>query len=281
LFIVNLNLERWVRTKTYNYLKKISSKFLPDFLLKSIKKKHYLKILRNINLDDEKDLNVVKYLTSNGDLVIDVGANIGIYTMFLSRFVGDFGTVISIEPICATFNFLVNNIHNLELKNVVPYNIAAGYDESVYTMTIPVGSSGENFYRAKVINDKATEEKVKSKKIKVKSIRLDKLLVKDIDKISFIKIDVEGFEYYVLKGSEVLIKSSRPAMLIEVDGDASDKESKGFPVFDYLKGFGYQPFIYKNHNLKKWEIGDSSVNYFFLNADHLEKIKSKNPTLIV
>jgi len=270
-----------VRTIAYNYIKKVSAKFIPSFLLNGIKRKHYLKILNSITLDDEKDLNVVKHLTSAGDLVVDVGANIGIYTMFLSRFVGDFGKVISIEPISTTFNFLVNNIHQLELNNVIPYNIAAGNDEKVYTMTIPVGNSGENFYRAKVIDNKTIDENLKTKKIKVRSNRLDNLLVKDIDKISFIKIDVEGFEYYVLKGSEDVIINSKPALLIEVDIDASDKESKSYSVFDYLKGFGYQPFIYKNNRLKKWEIGESSVNYFFLNADHLEQIISKKPTLLV
>src|SRR5215469_11905501 len=66
----------------------------------------------------ERDAVVARKLISPGDTVLDIGANIGVYSRMLSRCVGPQGTVYAFEPIPHTFDFLSNNIRKLGLKNV-------------------------------------------------------------------------------------------------------------------------------------------------------------------
>ena len=108
----------------YNTFKKLLKKVLPKRILCRIKRIHYLRTVKKIKLKNEKDMLIVKKLMRKGDFVIDVGANIGIYTKFLSDFVGPTGKVISIEPIPETYGYLRNNVQKLNLKNVKTINIA-------------------------------------------------------------------------------------------------------------------------------------------------------------
>jgi predicted methyltransferase len=83
--------------------KKLLKTYLPDKLLNKIKRLHYYKTLKFFKIESEPDLLIVKEFVNEGDLVIDIGANIGVYTMYLSNFVGIKGKVLSIEPIPLTY----------------------------------------------------------------------------------------------------------------------------------------------------------------------------------
>ena len=95
--------------------------------------------------------------------------------------------------------------------------------------------------------------------IKVKTLKLDSYLrFKKINKVDFIKIDVEGAELEVLRGAKSLLKGpNAPDLLIEVvDEYLRDGSSSRQELIQYLNGFGYRPHQQNN--------GSSSVNLFFL-----------------
>lgn len=254
----------------YDTFKKLLKIALPDVFLNIIMKQHYCRVLKSFNIEAEPDLLIVKEILTKGDFVIDIGSNIGIYTKYLSEFVETTGKVISIEPIPITHNFLLNNIEKLKLINVETHNVAIAEKEMTSQMFVPTGISGEYYSRAKLFNTSDNITEMNLRTIKVKLVPLD-MLVNSIDRIiSFIKIDVEGFELSVLKSAKKTLKRNKPSLLVEVDGDPSEIGSNAESVLKFLQSYNYKPYIFVDKKLKIWEIGEKSVNYFFFNDSHVK-----------
>jgi len=181
-----------------------------------------------------------------GDFVIDVGANIGIYTKFLSDFVGPTGKVISIKPIPEMYSYLRNNHQKLNLKNVKTINIALSDKKNSVPFIIPNSNTGELCTRARLTND---FENHTESSILVDTIKLDKLIQSSAQKITFIKIDVEGHEYFVLQGAKITIRKFNPALLIEVEGEPTEMNSVASKLFSLLNFYSYEPYVYLNNKL--------------------------------
>jgi len=256
----------------YDTLKKLLKISLPGVILNGIMRIHYCRVLKSFNIEAEPDLLIVKEFLTKGDIVVDIGANIGIYTKYMSKFVGTTGQVISIEPIPITFSFLINNIKKLKLMNVETHNVAIAEKEMTSEMIIPTGISGEYYSRAKLLDSNNNVTEVNLRKIEVRLVPLD-MLVDSIDRIiSFIKIDVEGFELSVLKSAKKILEKNKPSLLVEVDGDPSEIGANADSVFKFLRVFNYLPYIFVDKKLKRWKVGERSVNYFFFNDYHMKML---------
>jgi len=176
-----------------------------------------------------KDYHEISFLQtkiSKGNNVIDVGANIGLYTVLFSKWVGDYGKVWSIEPapdnyslIQKTINY--NKIRNVELilKAVSDYDGKASLDISVdctgYSMT-----------------------KIKTKKMmEIQCMKLDNYFS---DKtIDFVKIDAEGQELNVLKGMKTLLEKD-VKMMIEFEPATHSNTNDPKETLELLESFGYK-----------------------------------------
>jgi len=130
-------------------------------------------------------------ILEDGDVFLDVGANIGYYTILGSRKVGDKGRVIAIEPILSTSKVLTTNIKLNKLTNVTIYPYAASNKNGFLYFKIPSGLYGQ----ASAISDKENKSLMK-----VRTLRLDNIC-NAYNMIKLIKIDVEGHELEVLMGS--------------------------------------------------------------------------------
>jgi len=171
---------------------------------------------------NEPEADLLPHLIKPGDWVVDVGANVGHYTIPLARLVGPAGRVIAIEPVRDSFLLLGKNIRTAKLQNVTMLNIAASDHVHVAEMTVPRLPYGlANYYRAQIRPDNGGES--------VLCIPLDSL--KFLRHISLIKLDVEGHEEQVVRGMEQLVKASRPVLIAEKSGGTWD---------DTLKEWGYE-----------------------------------------
>jgi FkbM family methyltransferase len=252
-------------------LKKMVWKILPHTTVQFIKKRHYLRLLRLPLLEKEPELRVVRYLVKPGDTVIDIGANVGVYSKILSELVGPDGHVYSIEPFPPTFEILCYNVRKLRLDNVEPVNVAVSDSESIVTMALPHDSSGaEMHYRAYIAKDQADEAK---KQTNVQAITIDSRFINTAETISFIKCDVEGHEQACIKGAAKFLARSQTAWLIEVSGEPDDTGSGAHNVFKILHNQGYSAWWYDGSKLKKRRPGDKSTNYFFLKDNHINILK--------
>ncbi|MBC8251296.1 MAG: FkbM family methyltransferase [Candidatus Nitrosopelagicus sp.] len=205
-------------------------------------------------IDVEKEYNplemkIIKENVTSGDNVIDVGANIGIFTLSFSKSVSTYGKVFSFEPEPKNFEVLKKNISINNIENVILENLAVSNQKGVTKLFI-----SENHGAHSIFNQ--TTHKTTGKTIDIKTIRLDDYFEKkSIGKISFVKIDVEGVEYEVLKGmNDILEKNESIKLLIEfIPEQLLDFGTEPRRLLEFLKEkkFSIYFFDYNDSHLKK------------------------------
>src|ERR687889_1643432 len=193
-------------------------------LLKFRVPKYNYEFYCRVNKDDFKIMtihedDIIEHFTpKQGDIVVDIGAHIGLYTIISSKRVGTNGKVVAIEADPGNFEMLNRNIKLNKLANVIPLNYAAFSKETKIKLYLPSGESGFTKYNTIMPNWINTQEKF----VEVNANTLDYLLQLNKirqEEVNWIKIDVEGAEFEVLKGaSNVLSKSKDIAILMELHG---------------------------------------------------------------
>jgi len=252
-------------------LKRIALSVLPEKILQILKKIHYVRQIRSVSESEEIAFEVIRWLVNPGDNVADIGANIGLYTVYLSKLVGPHGCVYSIEPIPLTFEILQNTVKKLGLKNVEVINCAISDNNGTVTMEVPsYESGGENFYQARIIAEDTCNP---LRRVRVMSKTLDSLFEELCCSIAFIKCDVEGHELKCIKRAKKVIEESKPAWLIEISGDPDEFRSRAYETFTLLNGQGYEAWWFDEGSLRRRRYGDRSVDYFFLRRQHLQKLQ--------
>ncbi|MFH0909801.1 MAG: FkbM family methyltransferase [bacterium] len=232
-----------------------------------IKKLYYPHLIRNFPEQRWPGAEIVRRLVRAGDCVVDAGANIGYVTALLSRWVGPAGFVHAFEPVPETFDLLQHNIRATRLRNVVAHACALSSDSGHAHMDIPQYSGGgSNLYESRIAG--AGERPAGA--VRVETKRLDAFSAEWGRPVSCIKIDVEGHELDVLRGSKSTLERDHPALYIEVSGDPDDPSSSASELVQFLSEYGYAVHIHADGVLRPRRVGDTSTDYFFLTKQHLE-----------
>ncbi len=178
-----------------------------------------------------------------GDIVLDIGANIGLFSLFSSQLVGETGRVISFEPNKKTFGVLERNLRLNQVNNVSAYNLALSKEKSKLILTNPKSNVDDNNSDSYNRISFDPISMVEEDECIVDAIKLDTLIESKnlIGKIDFIKIDIEGAEKFCFEGAiKSLSQEKRPIIIME----SFDPHSLKFGVstFDtllFLSQFGY------------------------------------------
>ncbi|MEW5796887.1 MAG: FkbM family methyltransferase [Candidatus Zixiibacteriota bacterium] len=257
------------RNSLGDMLKRLALCYMPDRVLTELKKVHYARALRHQTPDQEPEFLVVSRLVRPGDCVIDIGANIGTYTVLLSTLVGAQGHVFAVEPVPVTFEILCSNIRRLKLQNVTAMSLAVSDHAGRVVMAIPhYPAGGENYYEASVVGSgNGVAPGLRS--VEVEAHTLDSLLKAHDKPIQFIKVDVERHELACLRCAVETIASSQPSWLVEVSGDPDDPFAPAHEVMRFMDDHGYQIFWFDGRALRPRQAGDKTTNYFFLTSRHV------------
>lgn len=161
------------------------------------------------------EANVTNFLLrtiKEGDVVVDVGAHIGFYSMLSSVLVGGKGTVHSFEPTPWTYTLLSENTK--KLKNVNLHNAAVSDSEGSVTFT----DYGPGYGAYNTAHEGGAVLTKKGKVVTVTTIALDAYCKERSLHPTFIKLDAEGYEYAILQGMHHIFETSRPLITLEVAG---------------------------------------------------------------
>ena len=174
-------------------------------------------------------------LIKKDNVFIDIGANIGIFSLMASDVAGPNGSVVVVEPNPVTFGFLAEIIaHNKTFDNIIMLQLAISDSLGL----LPLQLNGDDsilMERASLIHREAG-----ARIVNVFTNRLDNILPANV-KPDIMKIDVEGAELEVLDGSRGTIEAAKPMVCIEVHGLYFDHPEKHVEaVFSFFESVGYQ-----------------------------------------
>ncbi len=202
-------------------LKSIAAK-LPMRLQQRLKRMYFAyQIKRSRFSADEPEFDLSADLIRAGDWVVDIGANIGQYTVLFSKLVGPAGRVIAFEPIPETFELLCANVAILGTRNTTLINAAASNETSIAGMRVPKLDSGlDNFYMAEITSEFSDTQ--------VLCFPFDGLDIPN--KINLVKIDAEGHDFAALQGMREILHRDLPINYREDDSER---------VEAFLVQFGY------------------------------------------
>lgn len=176
---------------------------------------------------DQNALPTVLPFIKEGDVIIDAGANIGCYSHAFINKAGECGLLYAFEPSKESFECLQHNLgskHNVEL-----FNSALSYKKGFCEVVRENNNVGMN-YVAETKNSEA-----------IPVTTIDSL---NLERVDFIKIDVEGDELNVLIGAYNTIKKCKPYMYIEINEHTLKRKNLNkLDIFNWLENNGY---FYKN-----------------------------------
>jgi FkbM family methyltransferase len=191
---------------------------------------------------EHEERKLIARLLRPGDVVFDVGANVGLYTLIAARKVAPEGHVYAFEPSPDTFAILDRNIRSNGLEAVVTC-FELGLSDSDGEGELLSGGAA---YRAYNSFGRPTEGAVTETQAVVIQ-RLDSVIAREgLPRPTLVKIDVEGWETHVLRGGERLFDAiDAPHVLVEFNHRAArNAGSSTDELHAELRGRGYQAFRY-------------------------------------
>ena len=218
----------------------------------------------NSNLIWEKEESeFFKNIIKEGMNVVDIGANIGYFTLLFSKWIGNKGKVYSFEPDPSNFEILSKNICANRSKNVTAFQKALSNNDGKLSLFLCEKNKGDH----RIFDFYAFEDDDKRKKIDVESVTLDSVL--SDKKIEVIKMDVQGAEYLVLEGmKETINKNSNLYLLTEFWPYAIEKSGHSPKDFiEVLRKMKFEISIIKNNKIISLEsdplIEDYEIDEFY------------------
>lgn len=177
----------------------------------------------------EAEVQLFSDCVNPGDVILDVGANIGAHTLVFSKLTGITGQVLAFEPEKHNYYSLCGNIALNNLENVVAVQVAVGNKEDL--VDIPIVNHNE-YYKSGGLSilDNFSQHPT----YKIKLITIDSLALL---KCNFMKIDVEGLAPEVIFGADKLIIDNKPIVYAEYH-----TQEEYIKIVDKLLELGYEVY---------------------------------------
>jgi FkbM family methyltransferase len=205
----------------------------------------------------EQEFQFFSNMIKEGGIVLDIGANIGMMTAAIAQKLKT-SKVYAFEPIPENIKTLKRVVNHYKLDNVKIYEAALGEESGELKMVMPVINNVKMQGLSHVLEEGA-HDKSSGNVYVVPVKKLDEIAeLHTCGKITAIKIDVENFEYHVLKGGEQLLIKHKPIIYCELWNN--DRKTM---TIDYLNNLGYKVKIYDNDQLIDYT-GQEAINFFFI-----------------
>jgi len=187
--------------------------------------------------------------------IMDVGANIGIMTYHLSKGFPD-RKIFAVEPMPDNFSILKELVEKQQLKNVELVPCAVGEEKTVLEMVLPLNGKVKMQGLAHVVHE-SIDEWNEGEIIQVQCELLDDIAAGE--KIAGIKMDIENFEYFALKGATHILSEHKPIIYLELwENENRDK------CFEFLRLMKYTAYVQIDGELIPFDpVGHKKQNFIF------------------
>ncbi|OON70647.1 FkbM family methyltransferase [Hymenobacter sp. CRA2] len=181
------------------------------------------------------ELFFLEQLVKPGYVCLDIGANLGYYSVALSRLVGPAGKVLAVEPVPLFQRIWEDNVQVSGHDNLMLLPYALGGKNDVVRMGTPARNGLLHHGMTKVADSSPTEQYGQYYDVQM---RVPDELLADFDRLDFIKCDVEGFEYEVFRHMQGTLRRHRPLIQTELNGLDNRRR-----VAELLAELGYRPYV--------------------------------------
>jgi len=192
-----------------------------------------------------------------GNAVLDIGANIGVTsTLIGSRFPQY--SVWAFEPVQSNMDTLEKVVHFFDIKNVRMVHKAVGEQSGEIEIYTPIQKGVKKQGLSYIVENGTNQLNTQLAEL-VQMISLDELRGQfSNDSVAAIKIDVENYEIFVLKGGAQFLRTHRPLVFAEL----WENERK-LPCIELMEEIGYTARVVHNNQLVDYK-GNNALNYFFI-----------------
>lgn len=208
----------------------------------------------------------IRKLIRKGDVVIDIGANLGYYSRLFSKLTGSRGKVFSVEPVTLFRQILRINTSGFKNTTIIPYALGEEDNKSI-VMGIPKSNKYLRHGLTRVLNP--DENELFEYKFTEKMFTPATLFA-GLDRCDYIKCDVEGYEIHIIPQLEFLLRPFQPIIQIEIE------PGNRIPIINFLKTLSYAAFYLRDEQLVgvdgNLEKVDSDL--FFIPQSRLNQVKS-------
>jgi FkbM family methyltransferase len=183
---------------------------------------------------EKTESNFITKNLKKGDVFIDVGANIGYFSLLASTC--DPAKILAVEPLPHTFNMLNMNIEYNNLQDKIQTcNIGLASQPGTAEFTSSLGPKNHIKYKTNNIHEKEPT-------VRIELDTLDNILnsSNSITKVDLIKVDIEGAEYDFLLGAENTISKHKPVIMMEIEQHRLTKfNNTAEQIFSFMNNLGY------------------------------------------
>jgi len=193
----------------------------------------------------ENDIRLCKLLCSKNKASLDIGANCGVFTLFLSRYSSH---VTAIEPVPYLCSLLIDKFKG---SNVSVENCALGNIDDQRLLNVPLVGSTKFDTRSSLVTDFEGQDILGRRVTAVDqlTVRVKRMDDFKFTNLGFIKIDVEGYEMEVLSGGLDTLKIQRPNLMVEIE-QRHHSQGNILGIFSLLRELGYLGYFLFNGNLR-------------------------------
>jgi FkbM family methyltransferase len=185
-------------------------------------------------LEGDAGIALVDELVHEGDVVVDAGAERGIFTLRMTQLAGPQGEVHAFEPNPESVECL-RGIADVE-ANLEVHPVALSDSAGTARLYVPVEHGDTIGAVGSLVQPRGGD----CETVDVETTRLDDALGDAAARVSFIKCDVEGHELAVLRGAERILTEARPSLLVEIERRHAGERME--ETFEYLASLGYEGF---------------------------------------
>ncbi len=208
------------------------------------------------------ELFYLKKIIKPGDTCIDIGANLGYYSVQMSKLTGINGKVYSVEPVPMFNQIWTNNVKLSGIKNLQLMPYALGQTDCTVKMGMPERDGIAHHGMTKIVST-AADKYVKYFDVDMKN---PDVLFAGLNKINFIKCDIEGYEYIAFSNMAKTLKKHMPLIQSELSGNENRQNA-----ITFFESLGYQTCLLQNNSLKianQQQKNNSANDFYFVSEPY-------------